>query len=214
MSIADRREREKQELRDKILKAAEKMFRKEGYEKTSVRKIAKAIEYSVGTIYLYFKNKDDIFFALHEEGFNLLFERMSHALTISHPVERLREMGKQYMAFAFEFPETYELMFIQSAPMNIIEERMCKPAAEVMPPEKWAAVMKSFGMLQQTVQQCIDQGYFKNQDVNLLTFSIWSSVHGMASLSICKRLEKLFPGHLSETLMTETTNMMLDLYQK
>lgn len=190
------------------------MFRKEGYEKTSVRKIAKAIDYSVGTIYLYFKNKDDIFFALHEEGFNLLFEKMSPALAITHPVERLRELGRHYMAFAFEFPETYELMFIQSAPMNIIEERLGLHPAESVSPDKWTAVMKSFGTLHQTVQECIEQGYFKNPDVNLITFAIWSSVHGMASLSICKRLEKLFPSHLTDALIAETTNMLLDLYQK
>ncbi|MEZ4825116.1 MAG: TetR/AcrR family transcriptional regulator [Bacteroidia bacterium] len=214
MSIADRREKEKQELRDKILRAAGKLFRKEGYEKVSVRKIANAIDYSVGTIYLYFKNKDDIFFALHEEGFNMLYERMTKALPIAHPVERLREMGRQYMAFAYEFPETYELMFIQSAPMNIIEERLGKPAEDVMPPEKWAAVMRSFGMLYDTVQECIDKGYFKTGDVNLTTFAIWSSVHGMASLQICKRLEKLFPSHLNQTLISDTTDMLLSQYQK
>ena len=96
MGISERKEREKQELRSKILEAANKMLAKEGYEKTSLRKIAKEVEYSVGTIYLYFKNKDELFFAIHEEGFNLLYEKLAPAMEIKNPVDRLHNLGERY----------------------------------------------------------------------------------------------------------------------
>ncbi len=56
-------------MRQRILKAAMELFAKGGYENVSMRKIAKKIEYSPGTIYLYFKNKNDIMLQLCYQGF-------------------------------------------------------------------------------------------------------------------------------------------------
>jgi AcrR family transcriptional regulator len=67
MTIANRKERQKEELRGKILEAAKALFIERGFEETSIRNIAEKIEYSPTTIYLYFKDKDDIFYSLHQE---------------------------------------------------------------------------------------------------------------------------------------------------
>ena len=67
--IQQRRAREKQEMKDRIVQAAREMFLEEGFEKVSIRKIADRIAYSVGTIYNYFKNKDELFHAVHEMDF-------------------------------------------------------------------------------------------------------------------------------------------------
>ena len=214
MGIAERREREKQELRDKILTAAEKMFREEGFEKTTLRKIAKAIEYSVGTIYLYFKNKDEILFALHEEGFNLLNNALAPSAKIDHPVQRLRDMGTRYMEFAVTHKEYYDLMFVQPAPMNIIEEKWDGEAIETLQHAKWTTAMKSFGMLYETVKACIDQGYFKLTDYNVAAFSIWSMVHGMATLAVCDRLGNMFPQITADYLIDQSLNTMIEKFQK
>ena len=69
MSVAHRKQREKEEMRELILDASRSIFLEKGYHQTSIRNIAEKIEYSPGTIYLYFKEKDEIFHALHEEGF-------------------------------------------------------------------------------------------------------------------------------------------------
>ena len=68
MSITDRKEREKKEMRQAILDAALTLFREKGYDAVSIRNIAEAIEYSPATIYLYFKDKNEIFFALQYEA--------------------------------------------------------------------------------------------------------------------------------------------------
>ncbi len=57
MTIATRKQREKEEMRHLILEAAKKIFLTKGYEQASIRNIAEEIEYSPGTIYLYFKEK-------------------------------------------------------------------------------------------------------------------------------------------------------------
>ncbi|MFX5306100.1 helix-turn-helix domain-containing protein, partial [Acinetobacter baumannii] len=60
---AERRERRRQETRRAILEAATRMFEREGYEGFSLRQVAEAIGYTPTTIYLYFKDKDDLLFA-------------------------------------------------------------------------------------------------------------------------------------------------------
>lgn len=123
MGIAERKEREKMEMRERILEAATEMFLEDGYEKTSIRNIAEKIEYSPATIYLYFKDKDELFFAIHEIGFGKLLSLMQQCMSIENPLQRLRALGTTYIDFALENPEYYDLMFIMRAPMKAIAEK-------------------------------------------------------------------------------------------
>jgi AcrR family transcriptional regulator len=68
MGIAERRSKHKENLRQAILDAAKKLFLRDGYHATSIRKIAQEIEFSPTTIYLYYKDKAEIAHALHIEG--------------------------------------------------------------------------------------------------------------------------------------------------
>ena len=72
MGIKERQERDREAVRRAILDAARELFVTEGFRNVSIRKIAERIEYSPAAIYGYFPSKDDIFFALAEEGFRLL----------------------------------------------------------------------------------------------------------------------------------------------
>ena len=76
MGITERREREREEVRRKILDAARELFATEGYENVTMRRIAEAIEYSPTTIYLHFEDKDDLVRALCHEDFGRLLEAM------------------------------------------------------------------------------------------------------------------------------------------
>jgi AcrR family transcriptional regulator len=120
MTIAKRKERQKEELRGKILEAAKALFIERGFEDTSIRNIAEKIEYSPTTIYLYFKDKDDIFYALHQEGFVLLNQYLRALQNVAEPFERLKTICKAYIAFALENREFYDLMFISRSPMNAL----------------------------------------------------------------------------------------------
>src|SRR6186713_794252 len=113
MGIAERKEREREEVKDLILNAAREIFLTEGYENTSIRKIASKIEYSPGVIYLHFKDKNDLLLALHDKAFeckmNSLFHSTQH---IADPLERLRGIGIGYLQYGIDNPQDYELMFI------------------------------------------------------------------------------------------------------
>src|SRR5258707_1912192 len=72
MGIKERQVRDREAVQRSILDAARELFVAEGFQNVSIRKIAERIEYSPAAIYGYFPSKDDIFFALAEEGFRLL----------------------------------------------------------------------------------------------------------------------------------------------
>src|SRR5688572_20436871 len=123
MGIAERKEKQKAEIRKMILDASMKLFVEEGYENVSIRKIADLIEYSPTTVYLYFKDKNEILFNLHEMGFQKMAEYNfnTNLWDIKNPLLRLHKMGENYLAFGLNNPEFYDLMFIQRAPMEALE---------------------------------------------------------------------------------------------
>lgn len=197
MSIKQRREREKEELRQLILKEATQMFLKEGYDKTSMRKIAKKIEYSVGTIYLYYKNKDELLYAVQGVAFDHFLNYMKPLMDIEHPVERLKKMGEIYLFFSLQNPDYYDLMFVIESPMNAVEEH-----------ESWNKGEQLFNVLKMTVKECIDQNYAKETDVDALSFMIWSAMHGMVTLKNKCRIQVMDLEN-EERLMREINEMMI-----
>src|ERR1700757_4201674 len=108
MGIRERQERDREAVRRAILDAARELFVSEGYQNVSIRKIAERIEYSPAAIYGYFPSKDDIFFALAEEGFRLLHQ-LVHAPSggppTASPVGRVRELCWHLYEFSREHPE-------------------------------------------------------------------------------------------------------------
>jgi AcrR family transcriptional regulator len=178
MAIADRKAKEKEDLKALILKAAKKLFVEKGVEQTTIRSIANAIEYSVGTVYVYFKDKNAILYALHTQGFSHLGGDFKVLYNVPDPMERLRAMGKVYIQFAVSNPDMYDLMFSLKAPMEFLE---------ALHQEEWNEGKGTFDVLRTTVKHCMDKGHFKGHKLEPLAFMIWGMVHGMCSLEISKR---------------------------
>ena len=113
MGIIERKERQKESLRQEILDAAREILLAEGYAKLSMRSIAKRIEYSPTTIYLYFKNKDEILFHLCEEALERQFEVMNAAAgNESSPLLRLRATLRAYIDFGLSEPDRYQITYM------------------------------------------------------------------------------------------------------
>ena len=87
--MKERREREKEEVRAKILDAARELFVEEGYEAVTMRKIAAAIEYSPTAIYLHFRDKKAVINALCETDFLKLASRFRKIAEVGDPIVRL-----------------------------------------------------------------------------------------------------------------------------
>ena len=184
MGIAERKEKQKLEIRKMILDASMKLFIEEGFENVSIRRIAELIEYSPTTVYLYFKDKDEIFFNLHELGFEKLQESNLDLDKIENPMLQLYQMGKNYLNFGMKNPEFYSLMFILPEPMDKLEE-MGNP--------EWVNGDTAMNRLKNTVQACMDAGFIKPDSVDLVSMSVWSLVHGLVALAVRERLEKFVP---------------------
>lgn len=104
MSIQERREREKEDLRRKIILAASELISRNGHENLTIRKLAAAVEYSPRTIYLYFRDKEELLREVIEEGFRRTLELREREHGGGNTLERrLRD----HIASAFENPNFY-----------------------------------------------------------------------------------------------------------
>jgi AcrR family transcriptional regulator len=178
MGVKERKKRDREEMRETILQSAHHLFLDKGFDEVSIRNIAEAIEYSPATIYLYFKDKNEIFYALHGEAFKKFNEFLSPLATIKDPFKRLIKMGEKYMEFAFHTPKYYDIMFIMQAPMDCDKNS-----------EDWNEGESAHCQLENLVKECQQTGYFKSKDHKTLSFLIWSTMHGMCSLVLRDRMK-------------------------
>lgn len=176
MGIIERKEREREEMRRLVLDAALRLFLENGFDKVSIRNIADAIEYSPATIYLYFKDKNELLFALHQQGFVKMIAEFQPIFELADPFEKLVAMGQGYIRFAVENPELFDLMFIMTAPMDAGDEK------------DWEEGDRAFDLLQQVVKGCMDARIFRQQNIQVASMMIWSSIHGYTALFLRKRL--------------------------
>ena len=111
MGLKERKKREKAARRNQILDAARLLLLEKGLYATSINQIAKQAELGVGTIYFYYKSKEEIFANLQEEGLAILF---AHILKISNqslkPDEKLRRISLQYIRFSEENRNYYDII--------------------------------------------------------------------------------------------------------
>ncbi|GAK50789.1 transcriptional regulator, TetR family protein [Candidatus Moduliflexus flocculans] len=183
------KEDEREDVRALVLEKAKALFLRIGYNKITMRKIAEEIGYTPGTIYLYFKNKEEILYELHNQGFELLYQYKLNVARAanSSAFDRLREGGKTYLAFAFDHPDYYELMFNMPEPHHFLT---CLQEAESG--ERGVTqidyAMRSYEFLKQTILDCISEGSLPDADPDVMTFAFWSFVHGVVSLTIRKRI--------------------------
>jgi len=204
MSTAERKAREKEALKMLILKGAKKLFLERGIEQTTIRNIADEIDYSVGTVYVYFKDKNAILHDLHSIGFQELGGYFIELFAIKDPMERLKKMGFTYLKFAMENSEMYDLMFIVKAPMEFIEST--EKAA-------WNEGVDTFNALKRTVEECMNEGHFEGHTLEALSFMIWSLVHGMCCLEIRQRTKGVKFSN-PDTILSEGYNEYLKIIKK
>src|SRR5690242_1384028 len=111
MSSSQRRERERQELRQAILTAARTVAARDGWQAVTIRKVAEAIEYTPPVIYEYFDSKDDLLLALLIEGCRQLTHDLQQAQAgDASPEDLLLQVALAYWHFAFTAPELYQVM--------------------------------------------------------------------------------------------------------
>jgi AcrR family transcriptional regulator len=111
MGITERKEREKQRRQNDIIDAAEQVFFSKGFALATMDDVAEEAELSKGTLYLYFQNKQDLYFAINSRGLNIL-ETMFREARKKHKtgIDQVMAIGRAYVRFAREYRNYYEAM--------------------------------------------------------------------------------------------------------
>jgi AcrR family transcriptional regulator len=180
LGVRERHGRDREAVSRSILDAARELFVTHGYQEVSIRKIAERIEYSPAAIYSYFPSKDDIFFALAEEGFRLLFSygASPRATVPDDPVDAIRAMFWRYYEFSKEHPEYFALMFLDRSVPRISKNW-----------NRFGFVGDMRGQMVVRIRQAIDSGAFPaGTEPNAVFRVLLTSLHGAATLKLCDRL--------------------------
>ena len=192
MGVAERRLREKEELRSKIVEAAAQLFIEEGFDQVSMRKIADRIEYSPSTIYLYFKDKNELCQHICNETFSGLLEALEELQAQPMSLEeKLRRSFRTYIDFGLSHRQqyTFSLLLPEPAP------------AQVAPEAKHSimeAGLKAFDNLRQGIREGMEAGVIRQADLETTAQVVWTQLHGVTSLLITS---KSFPFIDHETLI-------------
>lgn len=176
MGPRERREREREEIRTRILDAARELFAAEGVESVTMRRIADRIEYSPTAIYFHFKDKEALLAELCDCDFREFAHGFNEIAKIPDPVLRLRTAGLSYIDFGMNNPSHYRVMFM--TPKATSDSTIARGNPEE----------DAYAFLKGIVVELLEQGRFRDDltDADLAAQVIWSGVHGLVSLEIAK----------------------------
>lgn len=177
MGSKQRRERERQALRQAILDAAREIAASEGWQAVTIRKVAEAIDYTPPIIYEYFDSKNDLLLALLIEGFQQLTQSLQQAQTgDASPQELLLQVALAYWRFAFMAPELYQVMHgLGGVPFGTAET-----------PQD---AHNAFAALRSAVCRVLDAQGVQLPDVDGEVDLFWSTLHGLITLTMAGRMK-------------------------
>src|SRR5687768_3706938 len=197
MGTKERQQRERDRVRAAILTAARDLFVAEGYRNVSMRKIAERIEYSPAAIYSYFPSKDDIFFALAEEGFRLLASAgLASSGKVNEPLKRLRRGLWAFYEFSKTHPEYFELMFVDRSVPSLTQDF-----------QRFEFFQETTAQAEADIAACVAGGDFA-AGVNpaAALHVLWVGMLGAATIGLAQRLA---PGEDPDALAHDLLETML-----
>ncbi len=180
MGSIERRGRERQRVRQKILDAARELFVAEGYDAVTMRRIAEAIEYSATAIYSHFKDKDTLIRELCREDSVSLAKALKAVAAEPDPLTRLRLIGMAFVNFGVEHPNHYRLMLMSNRKLDTDDLAWMGHGN----PEE-----DGYAFLVATVAEAIAKGLLRAdlQDPHLVAQAFGAGWHGVVALHLTKR---------------------------
>lgn len=196
----ERQQQFRDATRRAILDAALELFVVDGYSSVSMRSIAARVEYSPAAIYSYFPSKDDIFFALAEEGLTLLGHRELSAGPTVDPLDDVRAMLWRLYTFSKEHPQYFALVFLDRNVPRISKEY-----------ERFAVMAQVRDTTITRMQRCIDTGALpKTLHIGAAVRLMFAPVIGFATLRLSNRLA---PWEDADALVRQSIDVTLAGFQ-
>jgi len=187
--IAERRVEEKERRRAEIIDAAEKLYAKKGWDAVTMDQVAKSARLSRALLYVYFRDRDELQFAIGERALKVLREKFTEAVAQhARGIDQIEAIGRAYMHYAREFPHYFDICSrFQSHAVS----------ATPGPTESACAVAGDASMLVVVgaIRTGIADGSMRNDigDPMLFAVTLWAFTHGVIQLAMAKgsELERL-----------------------
>lgn len=196
MGIQERKEREKERRRQQIMVAAKRVFSEKGFSKATMEDIAQEAELSPGTLYLYFKNKEELYASLSLRILQYLLLRIEHVNAVkgSGPDEKLKQlMEAMYDVYEFDPLTIINMFHLQSS------ETLKNLSPQLLSEIKDLSG-KSMGAISQIFRDGVDQGVFISRHPVALADTFWSVFSGVILWLTSKKLIDESKDFLKETL--------------
>lgn len=198
IGIAERKERDKAEMREKILDSAREIVKSSGVDGISIRKIANMIEYSPAIIYHYFKNKEEIIEILIEESYHKILSALSPFTSCDETVEEmLRESSRNFITLAVQMGDLYKSMMLNDSPTVLSHTSVLQQGA--------ASERPAIALLCKTLRKFPGFSVTDDMQVELTAQIIWSAAFGLALRLIIEHVDEA----QKQRLIDHTANFVL-----
>src|SRR6202790_2998481 len=180
--ISVRREEEKERRRAEILDAAEALYAKKGWDALTVEQVARSARLSRALVYVYFRDKEELLFAIGERAMRLLRDRFTEAAA-SHSVgmDKVEAIGRAYMGYAYEFPHYFDFCTRFQAHSVATDPGSHEGACRIASDEVLGAVVQAIeaGKCDGSIRPDIGEPA-------LLATTLWAFTHGIIQLAMAK----------------------------
>ncbi|MGD8427564.1 MAG: TetR/AcrR family transcriptional regulator [Balneolaceae bacterium] len=172
-------------LKQQIIDAARLVLLSDGYRNFSLRKIAREIDVSATSIYLYFENKDHLIHILMEEAIDRLNEQLEACVKVQvDPIAKLEALAHEYVDFALTHPREYQIIYLISS------DEMTR-----YPKEKFRKARKGYELVISVLEEGVRAGLITEKKPRLAAYTFWAQLHGVMSVVLSKRLDNRIDQH-------------------
>lgn len=199
MGIQERKKRERERRRQQIMVAAKRVFSVKGFSKTTMEDIAKEAELSPGTLYLYFKNKDELFSSLSLRILQYLNIRLEHVvgseedLTSDQKLDALKEA--MYDVYEFDPLILINMFHLQSSDtLKNLSPALLNDLKELS--------RQSLSLMAEIFRDGIEKGDFIQKHPIAIADIIWAIFSGVVLWEESKRIINEDKNYLKETFET------------
>ena len=201
MGTQERRSREKEELRQRIQEAATELFVLDGYQNVSIRKIADRIEYAPSTIYLYFKDKEELVHSICNDMFSELSELLLAIRQLDlAPNQKMAKCLRAYIEFGLAHPNHYVVTFC-TPELQYQHQQPNVDHKQIM-----SVGLQCFDLLRQGLQEALNADAIRPINVELTSQTVWAQIHGLTSLLVSMQT---FPWQNREMLIEDMVDSIL-----
>jgi AcrR family transcriptional regulator len=180
--IAKRRGEEKERRRAEILDAAEALYATKGWDALTVDQVARSARLSRALVYVYFRDKEELLFAIGERAMRLLRDRfIAAAADHTAGLDQVEAIGRAYMGYAYEFPHYFDFCSRFQAHSASVDAGSNEDACQVLGDEVLGAVVQAIetGLRDGSVRPDVGEP-------KLFAVTLWAFTHGVIQLAMTK----------------------------